>query len=1138
MTPRILYRLLLGLMLAAGLTAVSARAAADRSGELFDVISTSDRTTEVRATVKPDAFTAAKAAPAEWRVKLPVPSAVELELVLEKFNAVAADARFVIGTPVGDVPMDPPDVVMFRGTVAGRDNSDVFLTFSSTGLINGFIQDDEQLPLVVTTQPEDLRSGNQVLTVRYALAGGASDVPFCAVPDGQSPVTIKQDEATAMPANPAGLALLRVGIEGDQPFVNLFGSPAEARDYIVQLVGAVSAIYQRDMNARPMLAYTRLWANGHMPFSPYDITGFRNYWITSGDTTNLSLIAMFSGVRDASYGGIGYLGNYCLGANFSIQVRMNGTFAAPVTYPDASNADLFLVAHEWGHNCGASHTHDPLAFNPVIDSCGLGTFTRGTIMSYCHTGPGSDRNIDLRFHRRIQQQVVQVNWIYGCHPYDCNGNGIDDALDISEERSLDVNTDGIPDECQDCNGNGTLDPVEISAGALDVDLNGVPDECEPDCNGNGTPDHYETWNDPFLDRDGNCRPDVCDPDCDGNGIVDYADIFNDPNLDINRNLKPDVCDDCNGNQVPDWVDLGRPYNMFICDQTAGSIMEINYQGASPERVFSPFGSPYDVVSDATGDWLYIAAYSSGTIVRIDVATGGASTFVAAGSGGLVSPISLVFGPGGDLYVSDYGGNAVRRYSGVDGSSLGDFVTPGASPLAQPRGLVFGPNGNLFVISSGDHSVCEYNGSSGVYIGRFVNDTRLAGATSLTFKPNGNVLVCSSLDISVLEFDGTTGGFLRVFNDEGPLSDPWGLRIGPNGNVFLSDGVDRRIYEYDIESGVRVSTFVRSVSLNRPTGFCFLPGSPDDVNLDFIPDICQQSDLDGDGIPLVSDNCPGTYNPEQTDSDGDGLGDACDNCRFVANPDGRDVDGDGIGDKCDNCSAVANVSQVDTDGDGFGDGCDNCPGASNPDQLDTDGDLIGDVCDPCPIQEDGDGDILCGLDDNCPFVYNPDQQDSDGDGVGDACDECVDSDGDYFGDPGFPGNYCELDNCPLVYNPEQVDTDGDGVGDSCDKCPGYDDHMDSDGDGIPDACDGCCVGRVGDVNGAGGDEPTIGDVSTLIDAKFITGTCDGILNCLTEADINQSGGANPTCDDITIGDISTLIDYLFITGSSLGLPNCL
>jgi hypothetical protein len=85
---------------------------------------------------------------------------------------------------------------------------------------------------------------------------------------------------------------------------------------------------------------------------------------------------------------------------------------------------------------------------------------------------------------------------------------------------------------------------------------------------------------------------------------------------------------------------------------------------------------------------------------------------------------------------------------------------------------------------------------------------------------------------------------------------------------------------------------------------------------------------------------------------------------------------------------------------------------------------------------------------------------------------------------------------------------------------------------------CCDARVGDANSSGEDEPTIGDISVMIDAKFISGSCVGILNCFEEADVNQSGTVTPDCDDITIGDISTLIDYLFITGPSLGLSDCL
>ncbi len=209
-----------------------------------------------------------------------------------------------------------------------------------------------------------------------------------------------------------------------------------------------------------------------------------------------------------------------------------------------------------------------------------------------------------------------------------------------------------------------------------------------------------------------------------------------------------------------------------------------------------------------------------------------------------------------------------------------------------------------------------------------------------------------------------------------------------------------------------------------------------------------------------------------DGDGDGIVDIHDNCPFVANPAQQDSDGDGIGDICDNCPAIANANQSDVDLDGIGDVCDNCPSIANPLQTDTDGDGIGNACD------------------NCPTVANPLQTDTDGDGVGDVC-----------------------DNCPTVANPLQTDTDADGIG---------------------DACAGCCVGRVGDANGSGEDLPTIGDISVMIDAKFITGVCiasgpGANIRCLAEADMNLSGGANPTCDDITIGDISMLIDDLFITG---------
>lgn len=238
--------------------------------------------------------------------------------------------------------------------------------------------------------------------------------------------------------------------------------------------------------------------------------------------------------------------------------------------------------------------------------------------------------------------------------------------------------------------------------------------------------------------------------------------------------------------------------------------------------------------------------------------------------------------------------------------------------------------------------------------------------------------------------------------------------------------------------------------------------------DFIPaeDIV---DVDNDGVPNTSDNCPCKYNPDQNDRDGDGLGDVCDNCPGKANPDQKDSDLDGIGDVCDNCPFRYNPDQYDGDGDGVGDSCDNCKNHPNPNQLDLDLDGIGDDCD-----DDIDGDDILNENetdgdmdadgipdsmDNCPMNYNPDQLDSDGDGIGDVCDNCPaianpgqeDADNDGFGDVCDPdrdgdGIPNANDNCPDNSNEDQLDIDCDGVGDVCDP--------DRDGDGVPNESDNC------------------------------------------------------------------------------------
>lgn len=209
------------------------------------------------------------------------------------------------------------------------------------------------------------------------------------------------------------------------------------------------------------------------------------------------------------------------------------------------------------------------------------------------------------------------------------------------------------------------------------------------------------------------------------------------------------------------------------------------------------------------------------------------------------------------------------------------------------------------------------------------------------------------------------------------------------------------------------------------------------------------DSDGDGVPDVSDDCPGTPSGVRVDnagcpldSDGDGVYDYLDRCpdtpkgvKVGANGCPLDTDGDGVTDDRDLCPNTFPGAKVDRDGcpldsdkDGVSDAVDQCPntplGASVDSRgcpLDTDGDGVYDYLDKCPdtpkgVKVDSSG---------CPL-------DKDRDGVADYWDKC----------PGTPaGVKVDGEGCPL-------DTDGDGVYDYLDKCPGTPKGVKVEKDGCP------------------------------------------------------------------------------------------
>jgi hypothetical protein len=98
------------------------------------------------------------------------------------------------------------------------------------------------------------------------------------------------------------------------------------------------------------------------------------------------------------------------------------------------------------------------------------------------------------------------------HFPDCNNNLILDATDIAQGTSADLDSNGVPDECEDCNLNGLPDGIDIANGtSTDCDEDETPDECEnEDCNGNGVPDSCDIDAGTAGDCNANGVPDECD----------------------------------------------------------------------------------------------------------------------------------------------------------------------------------------------------------------------------------------------------------------------------------------------------------------------------------------------------------------------------------------------------------------------------------------------------------------------------------------------------------------------------------------------------------------------------------------------------------------------------------------------------
>jgi DNA-binding beta-propeller fold protein YncE len=263
-------------------------------------------------------------------------------------------------------------------------------------------------------------------------------------------------------------------------------------------------------------------------------------------------------------------------------------------------------------------------------------------------------------------------------------------------------------------------------------------------------------------------------------------------------------------------------------------------------------------------YLYVADYGGDQILRFNAGTGAFVDHFVSASAGSLRPVSITFGPDGDMYVSSFTqGGRIMRYDGSNGASKGIFFQ-NTRYLDEPATLIF-KGGTLWALSNDIEQVVEINVNTGL-VNRYWGSSKLRYphdmvmdhwgnllivhenipndglrpvqvwssrtgtfllsmgpedmgiASAIEFGPDGNFYVAESCGSRILRFHGRTYSYMGVFIDN--VSEPWDIAFGPNGMLWVIS--DDKVIRFDGTTGSYIDTIIPAGShgMSRPTALTF------------------------------------------------------------------------------------------------------------------------------------------------------------------------------------------------------------------------------------------------------------------------------------------------------------------------------
>jgi sugar lactone lactonase YvrE len=325
---------------------------------------------------------------------------------------------------------------------------------------------------------------------------------------------------------------------------------------------------------------------------------------------------------------------------------------------------------------------------------------------------------------------------------------------------------------------------------------------------------------------------------------------------------------------PNAVATDSSGNLFIADFDGNRIRRVDastkvittvagngvsyWSGDGGPATSAGLNSPHGVAVDRAGN-IFIADKASNHIRRVDASShiittvaGGGKPASGVGDGGpatsasLNAPDRVAVDDSGNIFISDYGNNRVRR---VDLSGTITTVAGNGTPyeggdggpatnagLYSPMGMALDNSGNLFIaepmnvrrVDAATGIITTVaGGGSGLGDGRSATNVYL-NTLDVTVDSSANLLIADVANQRIRRVDAVTGiistvagnGQATFAGDGGPaplasLNTPAGVALDASGDLFIADLGNSRVRETTLSPAVTLSATSLTFSNQAP-----------------------------------------------------------------------------------------------------------------------------------------------------------------------------------------------------------------------------------------------------------------------------------------------------------------------------------